>query len=363
MSITQQAIATRLGVSQTLVGKALKGNPRVAAATRERIAAVAAEMGYSSVTNSGARQMAARRYGNMARTGTIAVLFTPDFVGQKIHTLPYFMELFAAIETECQRLELDAMMMPLRETGLQGILREGLVDGAILLNSHGIAHLLRQLNIPLVLLNCQGPGHNSVYAEGYEGVRGLLEHLGQLGHRKIAFLSHTTDFSLSAQRYEGYRDGLLALGEIPRDALEEKCLYEPNLAAVEAALKRLWEREPGLTAVVCYNDFIAMQVITVLQSWGLDVPGQVSVTGFDDISVQSNFTIAITSVYYDRAAMARRSLSLLTDYSRDLYSNSNGATSGEAMKGSVVIRSSTGPVKLPERRSSGCLAGQNQKEN
>jgi LacI family transcriptional regulator len=88
---------------------------------------------------------------------------------------------------------------------------------------------------------------------------------------------------------------------------------EPTIEAGRAGMARLLAEGCDFTGLICFNDLIAMGTIEQAQTAGLDVPGQLSVVGFDDVSDDYNFQPALSSVRFDRLAMGRRAVQLICE--------------------------------------------------
>jgi DNA-binding LacI/PurR family transcriptional regulator len=107
----------------------------------------------------------------------------------------------------------------------------------------------------------------------------------------------------------------------------------------------LLKRSRDFTALVCYNDDIAMQAVRALEVYGLRVPKDISVVGFDDISVPSNFKPALTSIAFDRQSMGRRAVEWISERTEILVnkraSADNEVAQEEKYPVELVVRDST----------------------
>jgi len=190
------------------------------------------------------------------------------------------------------------------------LIRDRGVDGVICLQPNAaITDACAALNLATVTLFDHGEGIHGIEPDQREGMRQAVRYLAELGHRRIAYLGHEPGFSSSIDRLEGYREGLKE-HEIP----VEDSLIEASLRAISwgpRGVDRLLSRSPNFTALVCYNDTIAMDAVRRLQERGFKVPQQISVIGFDDISSQYNFSPALTSIHFDGVAMGCRAVELL----------------------------------------------------
>ncbi len=307
--VTQKQIAQRIGVTQQLVALALQNNPNVAETTRIKILAVAEEMGYDRNANRPARALAAARHGTRVTNDIIALIFEamPNIAPV---AMPYFMPLVDGIEIEAGERQLDLFLVRSKATGLPWLIREGLVDGVILLGSHSTVAQISEIGIPVLTLGSHLPETKGITPDDAGGTAITTRHLLELGHRRIAYLGPQLDWPSARARLEGYRRALSEAGF--ESQLEETRLANVSETDGKSGMERLLERGE-FTALVCHNDSIAMGAIRAAQARGLDVPGDLSITGFDDTSAASGFVPAVTSVGFSGVAMGRAAVKMLLD--------------------------------------------------
>ena len=309
--VTQKLIAERVGVTQQLVALALNGHPNVSEITRDRILAVAQELGYNSRTNRPARSMAAARHGTRVKNDILAVVFEAMPNAPTMAT-PYFMPLIDGIEMEAGERQMDLFLVRKSAAGLPWLITERWVDGVILLGSHASAGQLGELNLPVMTLGSLLPGTSGITPQDEQGARSATRHLIDLGHRRIAYLGPHLDWPSSKPRLAGYRRALKKACLPVDESLIETTRAEPLEPHGRSGMERLLARG-GFTALVCHNDPIAMGAIRVAQERGIRVPEDLSVTGFDDISEAADFSPAITSVSFSSLAMGRAAVRMVLD--------------------------------------------------
>ncbi len=345
MGVTQKQIAEQVGVTQQLVALALRDSPRVAEQTRQRIQQAALEMGYHAHANPHARRLAAVRHGKRAATGLLALVFEP--LHERTATAdPYFMPLIDGVEVEAMQRGLDLLLVPARPTGLPWLIREGWVDGVILLGSHQ-PNSVEEISCPLVALGANLTVQEqaaSLLPDDAGGMAAVARHLLQLGHRRIAYLG-PRHWPSGRERFEGMRQCLEEAGCFGA-ALIERSLSEPSVEAGMMGARRLIERvgDGAFTALMCHNDLIAMGAIPILQGAGLSVPADVSVTGFDDVSLQHDFLPALTSVQYDRLGMGRRAVQFIAEAVLAETESLPFTPGHEVFPVQLIARDSTAPV-------------------
>lgn len=318
--VTLKDVAKELGVSAHSVSAVLNGNAkryRISPATSERIATKARQMGYDPDDNRGARLMAARKHGVKILNDVIALCTIPS--SASLHQQPYESEVLDGIESAADRFGLDVLQCRLRPTRLPRLIEKGEVDGVIMLSGWPEHfRVIQGLKLPIVKLGSSFSGAHSVSARHYDGVFAATSHLIRLGHTKIAFIGHdarlgpdeSTLADAARRRLAGFRA-----------AMENANLSTPFVDATlresfpeygARAFQSLWEySRASITAVVCYNDTMAMGVISQARELGLRVPEDLSVAGFDNISQPYGFEPQIASVHFSRFQMGVRAVEIL----------------------------------------------------
>jgi DNA-binding LacI/PurR family transcriptional regulator len=157
----------------------------------------------------------------------------------------------------------------------------------------------------------------------------------ELGHRTVWHIAGPDDWQESRQRTAGWRRALEEAGaDIPPP------LTGDWSAQTGYELGRELVADPHVTAVFVANDQMALGLLRVLHEQGRDVPGEVSVVGFDDVPEAAYFTPPLTTVRQDFMEMGRRSLHLLLTE----IDNGTRSTTNETVPSELIIRSSTGPA-------------------
>jgi LacI family transcriptional regulator len=326
MAVTQKQIGEKLGVTQQLVALALQGDPRVAEETRNRIVQTAKDLGYHKYSNRHARILISRRHGKRATTGILAVILSPALPSSPATAMPYFREHLNGIEIEAGRRELDILLLPSDGERLPWLIDEGWVDGVICVGSHEHIYGLDKLDAPVVTVGCHFPPISSLIPDDAEGINKVIKHLIELGHRRIAYLGNSHNAS-GQQRFNSFRQRVAENGlELDDDLIEQVDSFEASTAQGEGLTSLLARdrehqikqgltpgRLPSFTAVVCFNDPMAIDTIRKAQELGIKVPEELSITGFDDTSTQYNFQPAVTSVRIPLFEMGRRAVQLICE--------------------------------------------------
>ena len=204
--------------------------------------------------------------------------------------------------------------------------------------------LAREVDLPMEPSDDGGGLVASVEVDFAAGARMAVRHLLELGHRRIAFLCGANPPDRTRNpRYRGYCDALQAAGLEVDPALVFGRNAEESDSALQGyhGMRELWARRTGMTAVVAYNDLIAMGVLAALHEAKVSVPGDVSVVSFDDIPLSAFTTPPLTTVHIPAYEQGVRLVNALTAVSRQR----RGLRDVLATR--LVVRGSTAPPAAP----------------
>lgn len=329
---TLKAIAKRAGVSVATVSRALSGRGRVDPVTRQRILRIAEELGY-------APDMAARSL----------VLRRTENVGLLIHALQplsphtFYGEILTAVERELRRHRYHLHFAAVEDEALPLLVKENRVDGLLLVGCDLPATLIRSLKdcgVPLVLVDNHLPGIDSIFTDNVGGAFQATAHLIRLGHRRIAFVAETLDNLSFRERFEGYRQALEAHG-LPFDpALVAE--GERGFEGGSVAIQRLLERARP-TAVVAANDPTAVSAMRAIRAYGLRVPDDIAVVGFDDDPLAVHTDPPLTTMRVFRPKMAALAVARLLD----LIQHPEQPALHIRVETQLIIRQSCGSPPIP----------------
>jgi LacI family transcriptional regulator/LacI family repressor for deo operon, udp, cdd, tsx, nupC, and nupG len=216
---------------------------------------------------------------------------------------------------------------PKREVAVIEMFHQRRVDGIIVaaaLLDAGYENRLDRLHVPTILVNQQAENPvqtrqragmlHSVSVDDYSGACRAVEHLLALGHRAIGYLGAGNRPRSNRIRQQAYRDAMSAAGVAVREgwtsiAPPERKYHTEDVADGQALLPRLLES--GVTGVFCYNDMVAVGAMMACRERGLDVPGQVSIVGFDDIEIAQYVTPALTTVHQPKLRLGQVAMEVL----------------------------------------------------
>ena len=301
-------IADALNLSVTTVSRALAGYPDVSEKTRQRVVQTAREMGY--VPNVAARHLQRQKANAI---GFIIPTFGPRFSD------PFFSELIAGIGNEAGRRGYDLLISTVppgpRELETYRLQTySGRVDGLVIvrtrLNDPRIA-FLSENDFPFVSFgSCNQPmDFPFVDVDGEYGTRLAVEHLIELGHTRIAYLTGPRDLSFSVMRLRGFVEAIEQHG-VP---VREEWILEGGLTEGDghSLAMQLLAMQPHPTAVIAANDLMAIGVMGAVQEKGLEVGKDVSVIGFDDISLAAYSHPPLTTIHQPIYSIGTKVTSML----------------------------------------------------
>jgi len=329
-------VASRAGVSTATVSRALNGTAKIAPATRQAIDEAVRELGYRP--NGLARSLRTKS------TQTIALLL-PDI------TNPFFPRLVRGVQVAARRRGY-LMLLASAEGDAAGeqdyleLFRANAVDGALLVGvsipSEQITRVVAE-GFPIVSLDrdIDCPDVPLVQVDNREGARTAVEHLLQLGHRRIAHIGGPHGLNISRERLAGYREALTSARIAVDPALIVEGDYEETGGAAAAA--RLLDSGVHFTAVFAANDLTAIGAMDALHERGLQVPDDVSVVGFDDLRLAAYVSPGLTTVHQPAAEIGERAAGILIDIIRGR--RRAGRVGHVVLPPHLVERASTAPPR------------------
>lgn len=335
MTTTIKDIARRTGVSHSTVSRALRGDPLISEETAERIRLAAREMAY--LPSAAARSLKTNR----SLVLGVIVSSIDD---------PFFSEILFGIEEVAQqagyRLFIAASQHDAaREQKIVQALMEHRADGVIICSSSFSADQGRQLSengFPVVVVNHQGAENfnYSIFHDDIDGSRQITRHLIDLGHRKIAYLGNSLSGRTTLDRLTGFKMELTAANILTPDGLIHHVPGgTPNLGLQSVAHFLRLPHRP--TALVCFNDMLAIGVLMGCRQAGIDVPEALSVTGFDNITFSAFTHPPLTTFDQPKQSIGAEAARLLLDLLATEPHAENFQPKEIILKGKLLVRRST----------------------
>jgi LacI family repressor for deo operon, udp, cdd, tsx, nupC, and nupG len=302
-------IAAQAGVSEATVSRVLNGKPGVAASTRQSVLAALDVLGYE-------RPLRLRQ-----RSAGLVGLITPELenpifpafaqvIGQALTRQGYTPVLATQTPGGSTEDELTEMLV---DRGVAGII---FVSGLHADTSADMQRyeVLRGQGVPFVLINGFSPKVQAPFVspDDRAAMRLAVTHLAALGHERIGLALGPKRFVPVQRKIEGFVHSMgEQLGMAPEEAEElvQHSLY--TLEGGQAAASALIDR--GCTAVVCASDMMALGAIRAVRQHGLEVPGDVSVVGFDDSPLIAFTDPPLTTIRQPVHAMGQAAVGALLE--------------------------------------------------
>lgn len=320
--VSIKEIASDMGVSTATISNALTGKGRVSRELVARIQAKADELGY--------RPSVAARALKTGQTGILGLVM-PDL------TNPLFPRIAQTLSIAADKRGLGILIADSRGSAdeqneaLRRLLDRG-VDGLLIVPQKGTTP--ETMPVPVAVINTASDPQNSVSADHGGGGALVARHIGDIGHRKVVILGEDPVSEVQRDRISGMKAAL-------RDTMQARVLWGD--AGVRQCVA---EVQAGATAIMTTSDLIALRVRSELMQNQISVPGQVSLTGFDDMSFAPIMHPALTTVAQNVDDIAERAIDIISAKIR----GDNPDREGETVPMRLVVRQSTSIPTQPAKR-------------
>ena len=322
-------VAVKAGVSHATVSRVMNGNFTVDPDIAARVRAAAAELKYQP--NPVGRSLA------LGKTDTIGIV-VPDLANPTFQAILRGLSR-AAAQDGYRVLIADSFEVSSEEAILAGEARrrcDGLVLCAPRMSDAELEELVPSLH-PLVLINrtTTAAGVPSQVVDYGHGVHDLAGHLVELGHTRLAFLAGPPLSASNGLRLQGLEAFKAEHPEVEVLMLEGGSDFDTGHEAVDAVL------DSGATGILAFNDLVAMGLMSGLHERGVDVPGDISVTGFDDIPFARYTTPALTTAAVPITELGQKAWHQM----RALIRKEESDVPVSRYQPRLEIRASSGPAK------------------
>jgi LacI family transcriptional regulator len=304
-AVTIRDVAQRAGVSRQTVSRAMNNKADITPETRQRVLEVARELGYrpSSIAQGLKTQ----------HTRTIG-LVVPDIAN------PFFAEVARGASEVAHSQSYGVFLCntdehPERELDILRLLEAHRVEGIVLASSRLEDEALAQVAEtwrPLVLVNrCLSPnaGAGCVLVDDAGAAREATRHLLERGHRRIGFLAGSLASHSSQERRAGYKDALREAGLAPEPAWCVSCA--PTAEGGHDAALALLADHAEITALLGYNDLVALGALRACRSLGWPVPQRCALVGWDDIPFASYVSPPLTTMRMPKHQIGAQAMAML----------------------------------------------------
>jgi DNA-binding LacI/PurR family transcriptional regulator len=306
-AVTLEEVAREARVSRATASRVVNGDRRVSQPARDAVQAAVRSLGY--VPNRAARSLVTRR------SDSVAVVI-PEPSGQLFGD-PFFPRILRgisdALDEESMQLILLMPQARTDEDRVERYLGAGHTDGVMLISLHGADPLpagLRRHGIPIVV-GGRPPADGTTYVDvdNRAGAASAVQHLADVGRRRIATIAGPQDMAAGVDRLLGYHDRLAETGIGADGGMVEIADFTHD--GGRAAMERLLDRHPSLDAVFVASDLMAVGAVAALRAAGRSIPGDVAVVGFDDSQLAVTTEPNLSSVRQPIEEMGREMTQLL----------------------------------------------------
>lgn len=343
-SATIEDVARAAGVSAMTVSRVINAKRNVRDSTREAVLKAIEELNYAP--NAAARTLAA---GEATHIGLLYANPSAAYLSQfLVGALEGARKTGAHLVLEACESEGASEQAETARDFLQSGL-DGVILPPPLSESMAVHAEVAAAGMPMVTV-AMGLPHNeslNVRIDDFAAAKEITDHLLALGHRRIGFIRGHPSMTASAERYRGFAAAIAEFGLDAADVPVEQgyFTYRSGLVAAE----RLLAREPRPTAIFASNDDMAAATVNVAHRAGLDVPGDLSVVGFDDTAPATTVWPELTTIRQPIAEMAEKAIELLIANLR----NGRDGEYEQVLQHELIIRDSSGPPpgERPKTRS------------
>lgn len=299
--VSMKDIAKKCGVSIATVSKALNDYSDIGAEKREEIKKTAKEMGY--LPNSSARALKTKR------TYNLGILFVDEARSGLAHD--YFSSIIESFKVTAEERGYDITFvncnMPKQRQSYYEHCRyrglEGIVIACIDFYKPEVQELIMS-SLPVVTIDHVFDGRTSIVSDNVGGMHDLVSHVCSKGHRKIAYI-HGLDSSTTKARLGSFYRTMAEYGlDVPEKYVKQSAYRDTETTG------RITEELLGLsdppTCILCPDDFSAMGCINVIREKGLRIPEDISVAGYDGITLARVLEPRLTTLHQDTLTIGRK---------------------------------------------------------
>jgi len=337
-AVTIRDVAGKAGVSVTTVSRVLNGKDDISEATIQKVLAVVEEMGYAS--SLAARGMRSHR---------------TNLLGLILHDVAslYSQEIMRGVNQVIAKIDKDLIIytsggldrenVAQHERHYVALLNGSVTDGAIMVTPTATQFTT---HAPLVIIdpNNESPDYPAIIATNREGALAAMSYLTDLGHRRIGHIAGEMKLISANRRLQGYKDGLAAVGIPLNEDLIEIGDYTTETAMICA--RKLLSLLDRPTAIFAANDVSAIGVYQAARELGLQIPGDLSVVGFDNLRDAAQLNPPLTTIDQSLEKMGIIATEMLVELVKGKSLPINLAEQGNLYKipTRLVIRDSCAPV-------------------
>ncbi|WP_167957111.1 LacI family DNA-binding transcriptional regulator [Anaerosporobacter faecicola] len=306
--VSMKDIALKCSVSVATVSKALNDHSDISQEKKRIIKETAKEMGY--FPNSAARALKTNR------TYNIGVLFVDDANSGLTHE--YFASVLEGFKVEAEKNGYDITFINHRigvrtmsyyeHCMYRGV--DGVVIACVNFNDPEILELIKS-DLPVVTIDHIFNNRIAVISDNVKGIHDLIEYVYQAGHRKIAYI-HGADSAVTSDRLASFYRTLEEYDiEVPDEYIKEAAYHDTKKA--EQCTRELLQLKNRPTCILYPDDFACIGGINVIKALGYRIPEDISVVGYDGITVSEVLEPKLTTLKQDTTTLGREAANHLVD--------------------------------------------------
>ena len=335
--ITLKQIAAECNVSVASVSKALNNLSDISPATAEKIKNKARELGY--YPNSAARAL------KTSRSDNIGVLFVDATHSGLTHE--YFADVLDAVKTSAESAGFDVTFISSNLGGSSMSYYEhckyrncdGVIIASVDFSDVRVIELLNS-EIPVVTIDYTFKGRSSVLSDNYRGMTDLVSHIYDMGHRKIAFV-HGEQTAVTKKRIEGFKDFCTAHDIFAPDYLIPGAYHDPKTSG--KVTRSLMSLENPPTCIIYPDDISMLGGMTELNAKGYSIPDDISVAGYDGISMSRILRPVLTTLRQNSRELGTKAVELLVN---QIENPTTFTPVCETVKGFLQIGETVKPIEI-----------------
>lgn len=306
-------VAKRSGYSIGTVSKVLNNYPNISEETKRKVRVVVEELGY--IPDSSARTLAIKK------SNMIGVVFSEALNMGMAH--PFFSEVIEGFKKQVELYHYDLLFVSRNINSNQNYhdhLKHRGVDGVVVINSLSEDEEIKMFNdsnLPAVFIDIHIENANVVYSDNSSGCGLAIDYLYSLGHRKIANIAGASESFTGAQRIRGFEKAIRKYGlSIPKNYIVDGGYF--SFEGGRTAMLKLLALPDRPTAVFVAGDEMAIAAIKVCKEMGVRIPEDISIIGFDDISLAKHIEPSLTTIRQDKDRLGRQAATLLLNEINEL---------------------------------------------
>lgn len=325
-------VAKKAGVSKSTVSRVLRDGGDVSPEARARVQRVVQKLGYQpSILAGGLRSRRSYSLG----------LIIPDIAN------PFFPEIARGVQKIADERGYTVLLansdwLEQRERKFLDLARRYHLDGLLINPAHISPHELQRLGCPVVVIGSRDAyeAFDCVGSDTSSAMRQAVEHLVELGHRRIALVPGPKDNAATDKRLAAFHEHTIAFG---LQSNARTILYaEFTQDGGRRAAQQFMQRSPRPTAVICGNDLIALGMLSPLRAAGLRVPEEVSIVGIDNIDATSVANPPLTTIAKNKPRLGEEAAALLIDR---IEGRATGPARHVLLPTELVSRESVAPTR------------------